>query len=281
MSLKSKTYGIFCTKGGVGKTTQGANLGAILADMKQRVLLIDADPQQSMSRFFELIESAPYGLSQVYRSASTAGCISNTVIPNLDIILNDDKGSEGKIPNFLRESILHFQHLRHALEQLSEYDYIFIDTQGASGIIQESVIMAADVLLSPIKPQILDSREFIHGTIELVNKFKPKPGFHSITGRPMPPVKVLINLWDRTTTATEVSNHLRCTFDKETDGHVTVLNTVIPTLKAYSEAAGLGIPAHRHEPSREGPTRSALDTLLELVYELEPKLYGIKPEWNA
>ena len=45
----SKTYGIVSTKGGVGKTTVAANLGGILADMNQRVLLIDADFQQSLS----------------------------------------------------------------------------------------------------------------------------------------------------------------------------------------------------------------------------------------
>lgn len=280
MSAKSKIYGIVCTKGGVGKTTKAANFGAILADMGQRVLLVDADPQQSLSRFYPVTQLAAYGLSHVYRTASVAECISKTDIANLDIILNDDKGSEGKIPNFLRESVLHFQHLRHALEQL-DYDYILIDTQGASGIVQESVILAADVLLSPIKPQVLDSREFIYGTTELVNKFRPKPGFYSITGRPMPPVKVLINLWDRTSTAAEVSNYLRCEFDKETDGHVTVLNTVIPSLKAYSEAAGLGIPVHRFEKSRSGPTRSALETMVDLAYELEPKLFGIKPQWSV
>lgn len=288
MSYKSKIYGIICTKGGVGKTTTCANLGAIIADMhssvlpadmQPRVLLVDADPQQSLSRYYDLIQKAPFGLSQVYATADAAGCISKTTIPNLDIILNDDYGSEGKIPNFLRKSILHFQHLRHALEKLT-YDYILIDTQGASGIVQESVIMAADVLLCPIKPQVLDSREFIFGTVELVKKFQPKPGFYSVTGRPMPPIKVLINLWDRTSTAAEVTNHLRCEFDKETDGHVTVLNTVIPTLKAYSEAAGLGIPAHRHEISRDGPTKSAFDTMLALVRELEPKLMDYTPVWS-
>ncbi len=281
MNYKTKIYGIFCTKGGVGKTTTCANLGAILADMGQRVLLVDADPQQSLSRHYPLAIPATYGLSQVYTAADATDCISQTCYPNLDIILNDDPGSEGKIPTVLRKSILHFQHLRHSLEQLDgTYDYILIDTQGASGIIQESVIMAADVIISPVKPQVLDSREFVYGTVELVNKFKPRPGFYSITGRPLPPIRVLINLWDRTTTAAEVAGHLRREFDQQADGHVTVLNTVIPTLKVYSEAAGLGVPAHRHEPTRDGRSKSALDTLLDLVHELEPKLMDLRPVWT-
>ena len=44
------TFTITSTKGGVGKTTLTANLGALLADMGQRVLLIDADAQASLSK---------------------------------------------------------------------------------------------------------------------------------------------------------------------------------------------------------------------------------------
>ena len=48
----AKTYGVVSTKGGVGKTTVAANPGGILADMNQRVLIIDADFQQSLSNFY-------------------------------------------------------------------------------------------------------------------------------------------------------------------------------------------------------------------------------------
>lgn len=279
MPAKSKIYGIICTKGGVGKTTITANLSAILADMNQRVLLVDADPQQSLSRVYPLEYQAPFGLTQVYRSANAESCISRTNIPNLDIVINDDPQGE-HITTFLRESVTHFQSLYVALQAL-DYDYILIDTQGAKGIIQESVIFAADILISPIKPQVLDTREFLHGTIELVNKFKPRPGFMSVTGRPLPPIKVLINMWDRTSTASGIANELRSQFDQAVDGQVTVLNTVIPLLKPYSEANGLGVPVHRHEVARSGPTKSALYTMLELIQELEPKLLGVKPQWKA
>lgn len=279
MSYKSKIYGIVCTKGGVGKTTVTANIGAILADMNQRVLLVDADPQQSLSRWYPVENLAPFGLSQVYRSANTLDCISNTHIRNLDIILSDDRGSEGKIPTILRESIVNFQNLRYALEKL-DYDYILIDTQGAGGIIQESVILTADVLVSPVKPQVIDTREFIHGTLDMWRKFTPRAGFPSMTGRPMPPIKVLINMWDRTNTATAVANQLRQQFDQAADGNITVLNSLIHDLNTYQEAAGRGIPAHRYETTRDGPTLSAHDTLLGIVHELEPKLLGTKPVWK-
>ncbi len=47
-------FGVIGTKGGVGKTTLSANLGALLADMGLRVLLVDADVQVSLSKFYKL-----------------------------------------------------------------------------------------------------------------------------------------------------------------------------------------------------------------------------------
>jgi chromosome partitioning related protein ParA len=47
-------FTITSTKGGVGKTTLTANLGALLADMGLRVLLVDADVQPSLSKYFPL-----------------------------------------------------------------------------------------------------------------------------------------------------------------------------------------------------------------------------------
>lgn len=129
--MPAKTYGVICTKGGVGKTTVTAFTGAILADMGQRVLLIDADPQQSLSRFYSIKDQAPFGLTQLYRNANPDGCISKTNIANLDIIINDDAGGgNGAITNFLRESFTHIQHLHAALQTIcDQYDCIFIDTQ--------------------------------------------------------------------------------------------------------------------------------------------------------
>ena len=282
MPAKTKKYGVVSSKGGVGKTTTVANLGAILADMGQRVLLVDADPQQSLSRVFGVIEQAPFGLTQLYKTANPDSCISKTEIINLDIVLNDDpSGDNGQIATFLRESVTHFQHLYVALEQLEgEYDYVIIDTQGAKGIIQESVIFASDILISPVKPQVLDSREFIFGTIELINKFQPKPGFVSITGRPLPPVRVLINMLDRSSNAAQICKHLRSEFAKTTDAQITVLDATIPDLQSYADAIGQGTPVHRHETSRRGPTPAALIVMKELVHELEPKLMDIEPNWK-
>ncbi len=282
--MPAKIYSILCTKGGVGKTTVCTNLSAILADMGQRVLLVDTDPQQSLSRAYPIQEQAPFGLTQLYRHANAEGCISKTVIPNMDIVINDDSGGDkGVIANFLRESFMHIQYLYIALQGVKDnYDYILIDTQGAKGSVQEeSIIYASDVILSPVPPQVLDSREFVIGTVGLINKFKPKPGFPNLLGKPVPPMRILINKWNRTSNAYAISNYLRAEFDRSIDAQITVLNTVIPELQVYAEAVGKNIPVHRYETSRRGATSSALTTMLELVYELEPKLMGISPTWTT
>jgi chromosome partitioning related protein ParA len=56
---------IVSTKGGVGKTTLTANLGSILADLGQRVLLIDGDVQPTLSSYYRLAQQAPRGLLEV------------------------------------------------------------------------------------------------------------------------------------------------------------------------------------------------------------------------
>lgn len=83
-------FGIIGTKGGVGKTTLSANIGALIADMGLRVLLVDADIQASLSKYYELNYQAPKGLTDVIHSgAISEACISHSVWERLDIVLCD------------------------------------------------------------------------------------------------------------------------------------------------------------------------------------------------
>jgi len=71
---------ICSTKGGVGKTTFTANLGGMLADLGQRVLLINADIQPTLSSYYPIEETAEQGLTQPITTGEAAGCISLTAI---------------------------------------------------------------------------------------------------------------------------------------------------------------------------------------------------------
>ena len=266
-------FTIASTKGGVGKTTLTANLGALLADMGLRVLLIDADLQPSLSKYFALASPWPSaGLTDVLLNGKmTAACITSTVFPNLDIVVSDDP--EGHLPNWLLNRIDRGFRLRLALQSalvVDAYDCVLIDTQGAMGPVQDAAILAADILVSPITPEVLSAREFRDGTLELLERLELGSAFGATLG----PVKAVIYRQDRTADARLIAAKIREDFVRLED-RFSVLDTVVPHAKAYKEAATLRIPVHRHERRRDGVMPSASAVMHQLAWELIPSLQGI------
>ena len=269
-------FTVTSTKGGVGKTTLTANLGALLADMGLRVLLIDADVQPSLSKYFPLAMPKPLaGLTEVIvRGEVTSQCITPTLYRNLDIVVSDDP--EGNLPHWLLNRIDRGFRLRFALQSpavVGAYDCVLIDTQGAIGPLQDAAVLAADILVSPITPEILSAREFKDGTMELLDRLEPG----SALGATLGPMKAVIYRQDRTADARTIASGIRDDFIK-LKGRVSVLETVVPHAKAYKEAATLRIPVHRHERKREGVTPSASTVMHQLAWELIPSLLGVYAE---
>ena len=272
----AKKIAIISTKGGVGKTTLTANLGAALADLGLRVLLIDCDQQQSLSKYYPLTKQAELGLTALAQRASSDHCIANTnILPNLDIIINDDP--DNHLRDWMRQSGSNVHYLASALMGLdSQYDVILLDTKGTAGLgdIQEMAIRAADMLLSPFSPDWLPAKELIN-TIKTIQSLEPPPGIS--TGREIPPLTLLIYGQKRTSDNQQVAESVQGGdyFDqyfKLARSKVAVLKTSVPHVEAYNKAVGERQPIHRYESKRQGPTLSGADTMLAIIHELFPHL---------
>ncbi len=258
---------ITSTKGGVGKTTLTANLGGMLADLGQRVLLVDVDVQPTLSSYYPLAYRAGAGLTSLITASAVEDIVSHTTIDELDLVVSDDP--EGRLQNWILHTPDGRVRLKHLLSSLEDsYDFILLDTQGAVGPLQDAAVLAADLLLSPIPPEILSAREFTRGTVQMLERLRPM----AYLGAPVGPLRGLIYRMDRTVDARRIAEELRRESYGPSKGAITILDTVIPNTVAYREAATAREPIHRWERTRTGPTPSGHAAMLELAYELFPHL---------
>ncbi len=268
-------FSTIATKGGVGKTTISANIGALIADMGLRVLLVDADIQASLSKFYEITYQAPQGLTEViHRSVVTESCISHTAFERLDIILCDaprrqfaGDNTSSDLERFLQSRMDMPMILRRALRSPfvdENYDVVVIDTPGAQGPLLFTAALAADQLITPVLPETPSAREFRSGTLELLDKLSEA----AVIGIRPGPVTAVINRVDRTNDAKLVMGEIRQNY-LEFGGSVRVAKTVVPSAVIYKEAATHRTPVHRMLSA------AAFETMHSLVWELLPNLEGV------
>ncbi len=181
---------IISTKGGVGKTTVAANLGGFIADAGRRVLLIDLDVQPTLSSYYVLTQHAAGGIYELlaFNEQSLPQLVSQTSVHNLDVVLSNDEHQQ------LGTLLLHAADGRLRLRNLlslfrPHYDLVLIDTQGARSVMLEMALLAADLAVSPITPEILAARELQRGTLQLIDAIAP----YRYLGIQPPPLHLLLN----------------------------------------------------------------------------------------
>jgi chromosome partitioning related protein ParA len=267
-----RVVSVVSTKGGVGKTTVAANLGGLLADAGLRVLLLDLDSQPTLSSYYALSRKAVAGAYEfiALNLTTPAQIVSKTVITGLDLILSND--DQGRLITLLLHAPDGRLRLRNLLDAFRpSYDLLLIDTQGARSVLLEMAILASDLALSPITPEMLAARELQRGTLKLLSELEP---FRHM-GIPPSPLRLLLNQVNAIRVdARMIIRGLRETFAGA--NNISVIDTVVPDRVAYLNAASLGLPVHRIEirQSRERRSRSALETMQALAIELFP-------EWHA
>lgn len=260
---------IISTKGGVGKTTVAANLGGFIADAGLRVLLVYLDVQPTLSSYYELTYRAAGGIYELlaFNERALPQLVSSTTITGLDLVLSNDEHQQ------LGSLLLHAADGRLRLRNLlplfqPHYDLLLIDTQGARSVILEMAMLAADMAISPITPEILAARELQRGTLQLLDAIAP----YRYLGIEPPSLQLLINRVPAiSSNARLVQQTLRLIFREHSE--VKVLDTEIPATETFPRAATSGQPAHRIEYRRPWGRQApaALETMRALAIELCPQ----------
>ncbi|MFN3728486.1 MAG: ParA family protein [Fimbriimonadaceae bacterium] len=237
-------WGVVNQKGGVGKTTTSVNLGYALAQLGQRVLLIDADPQGNATTGLgvEKTSLGPTLFDLLVAAADQPICPQTAIISvadRLDLIpaTLDLAGAEPVLMGAVGKELM----LREAIEAVrGDYDWILIDAPPSLGLLTVNVLAACDQVLVPMQCEFyaLEGLSQLLKTQELVRK-RVNPGLEI--------GKVVLTMYDTRNRLTEqVANEVRAFFGDK------VARTTIPRNVRLSEAPGFGEPAVKRYPESKG-----------------------------
>ena len=259
-------------KGGVGKTTTAANLGIGLAREGRNVLLVDCDPQGSLT--VSLGYSQPDELDMTLTDLLAGVLMDKPAAPEQGILHHAEgvdlipanislSGMETSLVNAMsREKVL-----KQYLDTVKkEYDYILLDCMPSLGMLTVNTLAAADGVIIPVQAQYLSAKgmEQLLQTVGKVRRqINPKL---KIAG-------VLLTMVDqRTNYAREVSDLLRRTYG----GKIRIFSTDIPHSVRAAETSAEGKSIYLHDP--KGKVAQAYAQLTKEVIQLEKQREKHSPE---
>lgn len=221
-------------KGGVGKTTSATNLGAYLAELGKKVLVIDFDPQGNLSSSLG-IDGNSKGIYEVISTdLASAEVIQPTSLENLFVIPSNINLTGANVELVDQEEREFY--LKRAIEPVkSDWDYILIDCPPSLGILTLNGLAAADHVIIPLQCEYfaLEGLSLLLQTIKRVQK-AVNPEL-TIGG-------ILFTMFDsRTRLANEVIQEVTSYFRDK------VFKTIIPRNVRLSEAPSHSIPINQYD----------------------------------
>ncbi len=251
--IVGKIIAVANQKGGVGKTTTSVNLGACLAYIGKRVLLVDVDPQGNATSGIGIekadVEHCIYDI--LVDDVAAKDVIKPTAVENLDIIPATIQlaGAEIElVPTISREV-----RLKRALEAVKDnYDYMVIDCPPSLGLLTINALTASDAVLIPVQCEYyaLEGLSQLLNTVRLVQKHLNTD--LTIEG-------VLLTMLDaRTNLGIQVIDEVKKYFQDK------VYKTIIPRNIRLSEAPSHGQPIIIYDPRSRG-AEVYLDLAKEVV----------------
>ncbi|PYJ04803.1 MAG: sporulation initiation inhibitor Soj [Verrucomicrobia bacterium] len=235
-----KIVAIANQKGGVGKTTTAVNLGAALAELGHRILLVDLDPQANATSSFGL-----QGVENIslYEPLLGEASITEKIVPTsrdhlfivpADIDLAGAEVEIARMPD-------HLTRLAETLKPLhadEAFDFVFLDCPPSLGILMSNALAAADELLTPIQCEYF-ALEGLVKIVRLVEQVRD-----SGANKRLELGGIVMTMFDgRTNLSEQVVAEVRQHFGER------VYQTVIPRSVRLSEAPSFGKSILEYAPT--------------------------------
>lgn len=251
---------VFCIanqKGGVGKTTTAVNLAAGLAQVGQRVLLVDLDPQGNATMgsgvdkrtLTPTVYDVLLGAADISEAARAGERVGYHVLgANRDLA-----GAEVELVGLPQRE----HRLRAALQPVqADYDFVLIDCPPSLSLLTLNGLCAAHGVIVPMQCEYFA----LEGLADLVNSIKQ---VHANLNRELRLIGLLRVMFDaRITLQQQVSDQLKAHFGDK------VFDTVIPRNVRLAEAPSYGLPGVVFDPSARG-SQAFVDFAREMVARIE------------